>query len=340
MYWLVFSMVIVLVISLAIHIVCLFRFIWKDKTSHSRGIAQNISLSLFSFLFIVILLEIYFKLFFIQSDGFGFTLASINWTERYWQNNSLEYRDIEWTPELLEGRTKIMVVGDSFVAGAGINDPADRFPDLLGQMLGQDYAVMNVGVSGASTKDEIRNALKYPHQPDIVILSFHVSDIDDTANDMGFTRPPVQVNSPALVEASYALNFLYWRLFRWWRYEIADNYWTWLFDVYDNPEIWTVYQSELLQFHHLTKEKNIQLIVVLFPHLLSVEQQRPIIKQVANVFIEQEVPILDVTELVEGMEPDALIVNEVDSHPNESVHRLVAEELYQIVLDTQQITAQ
>lgn len=335
-YWTVFSLIALLFISLAVNTGCLFQFVWRDPAGRTRRIVQNLALSLFAFLFIFLAFELYFKLFFIQSDGFGFTLANQNWEERYWRNNSLEYRDREWTPELLAGRTKILVVGDSFVAGVGVNDPADRFPDRLNQMLGDRYAVMNLGVPGASTKDEIPRALKYPHPPDMVILSYHISDIDDTANDMGFTRPPLGVNVPLLVDHSYALNFLYWRLFRLQRTEVSDNYWTWLFKVYDDPNVWQVYQSELLQLYHLTQEKNIQLIVVLFPHLLTVEQNRPIISRVENVFAEQGVPTLNVAELVAGMDPADLIVNEVDSHPNEFVHRLVAERLYQLVLETRQ----
>jgi hypothetical protein len=153
---------------------------------------------------------------------------------------------------------------------------------------------------------------------------------------MGFTRPTVQADPPRVIDQSYLLNFIYWRIFRWQRNEIADNYWNWLFDVYNNPEVWQVYRSELLQLHHLTKEQNIQLVVVLFPHLLAVEESRPLIHQVANVFDKQGVPTLDVTTLIAGIEPEELIVNPVDSHPNESVHRLVAEALYQTLLENQQ----
>ncbi len=333
MYWFVFSCIIFLVISLIFNIIFLFRHIWQTE-SKSRRLAQNISISLLSLLVIAILLELFFKLTFAQSDTFGFTLAEANWHERYVQKNSLGYRDIEWTPTLLAGRTKVMVLGDSFVEGAGIEYPADRFSNLLGQKLGDKYAVMNVGIGGADTKDELKNAINYPYQPDILILTYYVNDIALTAKDMGLKRPSLTPALPFLVHDSYALDFFYWRIFRLVP-QAGETYWQWLLSLYDNPDVWQVYQGELLQFYQLTRDKNIHLVVVVFPELLAVEQSRPITSRVSNVYREQGVPVLDVTDLVAGMNSTDLVVNNVDSHPNEFVHHLVAEKLYQLLLDNQ-----
>lgn len=340
MYWFTLCTIIFLFISLVLNTIFIFRFAWTDPASRARRIMQNLSISLFSFLFIVLVLELFFKLIFAQSDTFGYTLAEQNWHDRYWRGNSLKYRDKEWTPEMLEGRTTIMVLGDSFVEGAGIKDPANRFPDLLNRMLGDDYAVMNVGKGGSSTKDEIQHAVAYPYRPDIVILAYYINDIEQTAVDMGFDRPQLRVDTPALVDYSYALNFFYWRVYRLGPQEWSDTYWAWLQGTYENPDIWSIYQSELLQIHYLAQKAGDQLIVVVFPELRAVEDSRPITARVVNLFREQGVPVLDVTDLVAGMDPADLVVNSVDSHPNEFVHRLVAEQLYPIVLDTQQATSQ
>lgn len=335
MYWFVFSIVALLTLSLALNVVFGLGFIWRDRTSRARRIAQNMALSVFTLLVVVLLLELYFKLIFAQSDTFGFTLAEENWHARYVQTNSLGYRDIEWTPELLAGRTKIMVLGDSFVEGAGINNPADRFADRLGRMLGNDYAVMNVAAGGLGTKEEIERALAYPYPPDLVILSFYLNDIDKTARDMGFKPPALKVDPPALVNESYALNFFYWRVFRLVQ-QAGETYWDWLLSVYDNPDVWQVYQGELLQVHRLVQERGGRLIVVVFPEMRAVAESRPITTRVANLYREQGVPVLDVTGLVAGMDPAELVVNAVDSHPNEFVHGLVAEALYPLVLETRQ----
>ncbi|MBI1881358.1 MAG: SGNH/GDSL hydrolase family protein [Chloroflexi bacterium] len=337
-YWLVFFILTFLIISLVLNIILLFRFIWKNESSKSRRLAQNISLSVFTFLVVLMLVEFFFKVFFAQSDEFNYTLASKNWIDRYWRENSLGYRDREWTPELLKGRTKIMVLGDSFVAGIGIENEADRFSDLLGQRLDENYAVMNVGSNGANTKDEIQNALAYPYTPDVIILSFYINDIQSTAKDMGFKQPTLQTTGPFLVNYSYALNFFYWRIYRLGPQEWNNQYWDWLLSLYHNPDIWRVYQGELLQIADFIKQRKGRLIVVVFPHLLAVEESQPITSRVVKLYTDRGVPVVNVTEMVAGMNPTELIASPVDAHPNEFVHHLVAEKLYQLVLDSQRIS--
>lgn len=332
-YWVVFSTIVLLVASAALNASLIFGCVWQSRTNRIRQAAQNILLALFAVLVTLILLELFFKLVFAQSDGFNHTLASKNWFNRYWQTNSLGYRDVEWTPAMLEGRTRIMVLGDSFAAGHGINNPNHRFSNLLGQMLGRDYAVMNVSQNGANTKTEIQNAIAYPYPPDIVILSFYVNDIQDTALAMGYNRPDFKTSSPFLVGESYALNFLYWRIFRLQTGNWANAYWRWLAGLYNDPGVWNVYRDELLQIHRFIQDRNGQLIVVVFPNLLAIEESRPVTSKVSRLFTDHGVPVLDVGELVAGMDAEALVVNPVDPHPNEFVHRRVAEALHRLILE-------
>lgn len=336
MYWIVYFGLIIFITSLALNTFFLFHFIWTDRRSLSRRLVQNVAVSLFSILVTLMLLELYFNLFFAQSDAFNHTLAGKNWFKRYWRLNSLGYRDREWPPEAVAGKTKIMALGDSFVAGHGIENPADRFPDVLGQMLGPDYAVMNVGIPGAETKEEFELARKYPYKPDILILSFYVNDIVDTATSMGLSQPLFVKPSPPLVDESYAVNFFYWRVYRLGLQEWSNDYWGWLSGLYQDPGIWRTYRSLLLEIDTFTKNNNIRLIVVIFPNMLAIEDSRPITSRVGDVFLEQGVPVVDVGQLVAGENPKELIASPVDWHANERVHHLVAEELYRIVLDGQQ----
>lgn len=338
LYWFVFWTLVVLVVSLTLNITGLLRFVWTNRGNPFRRVVQNLTLVVFTIMFTLLVLELFFKLFFAQTDGFNYTLASKNWFDRYWRKNSLGYRDMEWTPEKVAGHTKIMVLGDSFVAGYGIEQEADRFSNLLGQQLGDSYAVMNVGQLGASTKEEIQNALNYPYSPDIVILAFFVNDITDTAKAMGFKQPASQTHGPFPVDYSYALNFFYWRLYRLGPQEWSDQYWNWVLGLYANPDIWQIYQQELLQIADFVEQQQGRLIVVVFPNLTAVEESRPITSAVAKLYAEHGVSVLDVTNLVAGKAPADLIASPVDSHPNEWVHHLVAEKLYPLVIDNQHST--
>lgn len=336
------SLCILTQLSLGFLTVYIFRSIWKED-SFLRRISQNILLVCFTLLFTLTLVEITFKLFFIQSDGINFTLASKSWFERYWQPiNSLGYRDYEWTPAELAGRTRVAVVGDSFVAGGGIERIEDRFANQLGARLGDEYVVMTIAQNGWSTQQEIEGLLAYPYPPDLVILSYYLNDIEGVAGKMGLARPAdLLVYPPAwlrpLVDHSYALNFAYWRLFRWRAFadprERTDiqSYQSYLRSLYTNPVVWTAHQQELQTVANLTETYQRPLIVVVFPDMLRVEETRDLSGKVVNFFQEQGVPVVDVAALIAGEPPERLVVNSVDSHPSVEVHARVASALDEII---------
>jgi hypothetical protein len=332
--------VVVLTVVLIAGAIFLFRSVWTDENSQVRKLAQNLLLAIFSIWLVLVGLELFFRFFFAQSDGWNFTLAAENWSDRYWQVNSLGYRDIEWTADRLAGRTKIMVLGDSFVAGHGIEDEANRFSNVLGQLLGPNYAVMNVGMSGADTRKAIENGLGYPHTPDVIVYTFYINDIGDTVVNLGLD--PFQVRVPQvppglapLVEESHAFNFFYWRVYRLATREWTASQWDWLLRAYENPEVWQAYESLLLEMDHFAREKELELIVVVFPNLLAIEESLAITSKVAALYRDQGVPVLEVVDLIEGIPPQQLIVNSVDWHANEFLNQLIAEALHLLILENQ-----
>jgi hypothetical protein len=330
MYWIVFFGLIIFVISLALNASYVFRYIWVDKSSRIRRVVRFSSGLILSMLVLLLLVELFFT-FFAKPDPYIHTLAAQNWFKRYWSLNSFGYRDIEWTPEQLAGRTKIMVLGDSIVAGHGIQNEEERFADRLGQMLGQDYAVLNVGLHGAGTRGQLDAALEYPFTPDVIILSFHVDDIVDTATTIGVLRPNYVPTSPRLVEESYAANYLYWHHYQPAPWPWVRRYQGWARGLYEDPGVWETYRSLLLDIKNFAEAQNIQLLVVAFPDLQNIEESHPIISQIGDLYREQNVPVLDVTELLEGNDSQTLTVSTIDEHPNERLHQLVAEELYRII---------
>ncbi|RME98170.1 MAG: SGNH/GDSL hydrolase family protein, partial [Chloroflexi bacterium] len=152
-YWLGFGVIFIIVAGVLAGLLFLVRYGMGE--GRVRRWLENGLLALLAVFFTLMALELGFKLFFAQSDGFRYTLASKNWYARYWQENSLGYRDREWTPQDVAGKTKVMVVGDSFVAGSGIANPEDRFSNQLGRLLGDEYVVFNVSSPGWDTADEI-----------------------------------------------------------------------------------------------------------------------------------------------------------------------------------------
>ncbi len=334
MYWLFYIQVFIFVIILfGFLFLLMHRYIKNDSI---KNLLQNIALSLFVIMLTFMALEFLFKVFFAQSDGFRYTLASQNWYERYWDQNSLGYRDMEWTPEMLADKTKVMVVGDSFVAGTGIRNPEDRFSKQLGELLGNDYAVLIVASPGWDTIDEVKAIVEYPYKPDILILSYYINDIEGVAYESGAQRPQIRQDPPGwltpLVNNSHVANFLYWRLIRLGPQEWADIYWNdWLKKISNDPEIWWRHQQELLTIIEGTASEEIPLFVVVFPNLTAVEESRFITDPVIDLFQKNDVPVLDVSAILVGRDPADTTVNAVDAHPNEMVNKEVAEQLYQMI---------
>ena len=334
-YWLTYILILILGLALFVSPFLFFRR-KSNPSTKTQALIENISLALLMLFLTFMGLEFFFKAFFAQSDGFRYTLASRNWYEWYWEENSLGYRDAEWTPEKLAGKTKVMVVGDSFVAGSGIENPADRFSDRLGSLLGNEYAVLNVASPGWDTIDEVKAIVSNPYTPDMLILSYYINDIEGMAYQSGAQRPQIRSNPPAwllpLVQNSYAANFLYWRLVRLGPQEWANVYWDdWLKKISTDPDIRWRHRQELITIIEGAASEQLPLFVVVFPNLTAVDESQFMTQPAIDLFRESGVPVLDVAEILTGKDPSETTVNAIDSHPNEAINAEVAEHLYQMI---------
>lgn len=311
--------------------------IYLHRRNNSYPLLENLVLTALAIFLTLMGLEFYFKLFYAESNDIT-TLAVENWRQRYYAGgyNSYGFRDKEWTPDMIAGKTRVMVVGDSFVEGVGIKDPADRFPDILGQMLGPDYVVLNLGRRGADTGQEVQDILNYPYAPDILVLSYFVNDIDGIAIKVGLLDPPKASSPPTvlqpLVKNSYAFNFFYWRIIGLMLARQPDLRWQWRLDAYNHEEGWDLHRRALLEIFAGAQAQQIPFLVVVFPSMTHPEESQVVTERIVALFEEQGVPVLDVNELIQGIPSRELTVNSVDSHPNERIHRRVAEALYQILI--------
>lgn len=97
--------------------------------------------------------------------------------------SSLGLRDREITVQPEPGVKRILVLGDSFVFGAGV-ETQWRMTDVMGRALGADVEVINAGVSGWGTDQEVvhyETVLRKLH-PDVVVLTMMVAN--DVINNM------------------------------------------------------------------------------------------------------------------------------------------------------------
>jgi lysophospholipase L1-like esterase len=291
--------------------------------------------------------EVYFRYFVLKSDSHLFTLMARRWEQVCWNplftlfsdkypNGYIQYRDRTWTDADVQGKKKIMIVGDSFAAGHGICNARDRFGDVLQSRLGDGYAVFNVAVNGWGTPEETYFPLLYPYKPDVVVLSYYVNDIRNAITLTHHDYPEMIPRPDWLVKTklgqSYLIDFVYWQII--YKFQYAENsakLWQALLDSYFVPDIWAEHKSEIMQVIAWAKQNNTPLIVIVWPTLESIDSSAKQTAMVEQLFRDNGVTVISGTDMFRGDAPQSLVVNNIDSHPNENTHRRIADALYNVI---------
>lgn len=329
----VYTSLFILLIFLAITLSLFYKKIWK-KPSRWRTYSINTLLLSFTLILSLLILEIGCYTFIVHSDSFSFTLANQRWFEKYWYPiNHLGYRDVDYPAEQLKNSRLIFVVGDSFVAGQGIKNYRDRFSNRLQEKLGNNWIVLNIAQVGWSTTDELHALTTHPYKPKVLIWSYFVDDIRETANRSPepfrftelLTLPPKLLQP--IVEKSYFANFFYWRWYRQSQQGPESIYWQKLQYFYDHEKIWSLHEQELTAVVNFAVEHDILLIPLVFPNLIALEQSKPITTKVIKLFQALDTQPIDMTPLLSAQPASELVVNPMDAHPNEKVHTEVAQVL-------------
>jgi hypothetical protein len=301
----------------------------QRRSSRLRSAARGLLITYFTVLLIFAAGEIFFRDFYAESENV-FTGATLNWLDRYWHENSLGYRDREWTPEDWANRQTIIVTGDSFTAGWGIQNPADRFTDVLAARLGDGWAVMNLGIYGTATPEQLERLQAFPlKDPDVVILQYFLNDIDYAGLRLGLL--PEVKPKPAWVEGSYLMDFLYVRLLgRLLDSEFNRDWWDWNYAAYDNVGIWSVHEQEIEDYIDYVESINARLIVVIFPNMLDPVRSIAYVDRVAQVFEARgHHDILKLFDQAAAWSPQDRMVSLRDTHPSVAFHHRVGDLIYQ-----------
>jgi len=104
-----------------------------------------------------------------------------------------EYKKFDPSSDADDGRTRLLVLGDSFLAGSGVDSMDSRFPVVLGEQQ-KDRLVTGILASGGWGTDQELLAFREKGaawQPDIVILAFCANnDISNNlSNDDSIKKP-------------------------------------------------------------------------------------------------------------------------------------------------------
>jgi hypothetical protein len=298
---------------------------------------------LISYLTIILMLtggEFYFRYSYADS-GLLWTRAGENWMEKYVHFNALGYRDVEWNPERLTGKKTVLVFGDSLTMGLGIENPEDRYSNVLGKLLGSEWVVLNAGVANTATRAQYDIVSNYPlKNPDVVIWQYFLNDINDAGLSIGdHWWPRLPLHQPAWIRDSYLANFLYWRVAPLLTVvDVTENdltYWDWAFNAYDNYVIWDIHKQEINRLLAYLQATGARIIVIIFPNPLEPVASIPYVDRVAQHFETQGVTEMlrlyeDIAFFAENEGATAVVVSPRDAHPSAAFNHYLGQRIYNV----------
>ncbi len=324
--------------------ILLFRR-WR-KPSPLRLVAGNAVVFFFLAFFTLVVGEGYFYFFYDTTDGALLLPTSKRWMARHIKKNALGYRG-KMPPKAEEarepGEMRIGVLGDSFAFGHGIAKDEDLFSEVLEKKL-RDHEVnarvYNLGQLGLGTDRELtRLALLYVNKYafDMIILAYvmndHFSEGDYPPEVMEVLKK--MVNPPPLVEAvitrSLFLSYL-WHRFVSFRQPAFLEYDRMSLKLYRSPNIKKRFMQDMRRIVRFCKNNGAKLLVVTFPMMLKTWDQYAlgeIHRELGEFWQAQGVQALDLLEEYQKYPPKKLIVNKLDTHPNEFAHRIAADKIYE-----------
>lgn len=272
--------------------------------------------------------ELFMRWTMVETNVFGLNLPSREWVKRYYRPlNELNYR--AYPPQdAADNQEHILVLGDSFAVGHGIKELDNVFAYQAGAILGENYHINLAGGLGLSpTIDYVEI---YPYQPDILVLSHFVNDIDHTIENLGL--PDLEPTGfVAWWEERYFLaSFAYWNLYI--ANQMLGEYNFNVLDPYENEAQWTEHAARLTEFVDWSNETDAQLIVIIWPTLENIEASATADGLVADFFQLQGVPVILMVDHLVNLSVSESTVNRLDPHPNERSHRLAAEAIADVIL--------
>ncbi len=336
----------VAVTSILVHTWCFFRFFPRNRFRKSGLLIGNLLVLLCMLSILGTLGETYVRFLVVETDSYGESLLTQRWVQVYPKLNSLYCRDVEWAEKKPDGVYRIAFIGDSFVYGWGINNAADRFTDIIQRRFDERQSgrveVMNVAWAGWDTRAELGavHDMIRDYAVDEVVLCFVPNDIESlipTTADFDPKKPP----RPRFIniESSFLLDYLFHRVFA--RFTpTLQSYWDWLADGYGDPAVWADEQRLLDRIIDLCSARHVRLRVALLPFVETRGDRfnaTAIQSRIASHFAARDVRTVDLLSAIQGTNPDELVVNSHDPHPNELANRLFADAIWKAFYRTVQL---
>lgn len=337
-----FSMYLILIsLSSVLMIIAIYKIFKKETNPTKKKLIMAGIFTIFIILITYNTCEAFFRYRYNVPDGLGFLKVSKKWDARHVILNNEFLRDRNFVEQKQEGVTRIGVLGDSITFGGGIEDVNNRFSNILERKLresGKNVEVYNIGKPGYDTVTEIPVYDQIKHYNfDIIVWEYFVNDIQPGSDSTG--SPIIENNSKKsafvnfLSNRSYFFDFMYWRFSN--RYQktfqalrTAD------IAQYSNKPVLVRHKEDIKTLLGKIKEQNSKVVVIMFPSNVLLGPNYPtfVHEMMGTYFRENGAEFYDLYNDLKDKDGKTLMASKFDPHPNEIVHEIAAERLYDILL--------
>lgn len=283
------------------------------------------------------------------------------------------FRDVDYPLKKKATVFRIMVIGDSFTFGQGVNleDTYSKHLERRINDMGKTSEVISCGVIGYGMWQYLETLKRkvIPYKPDLVILGLFIDDITTSVSPYKHLHNwpgtnPFAKDASGMMSRSYLWNFLKnssTLLETKYRYLRGHNYLQGIEKRKEatgpaNPEsnwyqimygklpknIYSDFSRTLHKFFRICETVNTQVLVVLIPDAAQIHEPE---RQEVNLFVAQTckdigVPFVDIIKRFEKVEdPRTLYLFPLDAHTSPKGHQLIADSIFEKIQELQLLTA-
>ena len=263
-----------------------------------------------------------------------------------YESNEYGLRDDDFVSPKPPGSQRVLVLGDSFTFGLGVEDRRRVFPELLEADLnaqaGGGVDVLNGGNPGSLPHHWLKlwDLVAEAYDPDLVLLVFFLRDGTDTGYAPAFFKPiRDEIAQRNRESRAYQLSYLYRVLRdRRDRKNVAEKY-TRRFDrAYfgsaEETAEWRRAQEDVIELQRRALQRGTRVGFVVFPVLAELDGTYPFraICDLLVTFAERNrMPVHNLLPDYLGLAAADLWVSGLNQHPNARGHRIAADALLPFV---------
>lgn len=335
---------VLLIISILLLIYSFLHFFRLDISNKIK----NVLLLIYSTILIFLVFEVVF-MYQPISQGTGYAYCNKLWFNKYWQRNEIGYRDEPYNAASDTLKNKIVMLGDSYVAGHGTNNVKDRMSNLLEKKLGKTYRVFNLGKNGSTTIDEFDRLKNFPYKYDKLILVHVPNDLEylDNNDETNQIEETEEINNSNgfidfFIKESFFINFLSYTIIgdavRGIAGILSGTINTQINEIpnypYSDSAKLRKHFSNLLMIDKELKEHQIKLLIVSFPFPGNEESKADYYyQQFINQLKLSKLNYLDAMPICNQLKRRQQVVSALDGHPSVKVQQMVTDSIFKRLKD-------